>query len=386
MTSLESTYGDARDFSVRSDVTFLNNGAFGATPRAVQELHFEWQRELERQPIDFLARRAEGLVLQSKEALAEALGCGADHLAFVSNVTFGTNQVVQCLDLGPGDEVVYNQHEYGAVIRMLEVLSQRRGFSLRVAQLPLGPLSSQAVVTAYTSQSGPATKLWVVSHVTSASALWLPVEELLQAARQYSHLRVLVDGAHAPGQIPLHLGQLRPDFYVGTLHKWFFCPKGTSFLYVDPKHWEQIQPMIIGWNHRPVVAPKELAWIYNVQMLGTRDITNYLVVPAGLEYAKRHPRQDCQQALQELIEAAAPDFGAPYAGQPNRLQMVCLALPPDWDEAHLHQWLWSEHKIDAPCHRVGQQAFVRPSFQLYNDRAQLHELLTRLREYPGPRP
>jgi isopenicillin-N epimerase len=368
-------------FYIDPTVIFLNNGSFGATPRCVLEASWEWQRELEKQPVNLLVRRAEQLLVDSKQPLATLLGCLATELAWIQNVTFGVNQVAHSLDLGPGDKVLLNNHEYGAVSRTFRYLSLQKGFELCEAALPQDLSNPQQVIDTLVAATDSSTKVWVVSHVTSASALLFPIQEIMQAARRFPGLKVLVDGAHAAGQVPIDLDQLKPDFYVGTLHKWLFCPKGTSFLYVAPQHQASIKPLVIGWNYEPHYATKESQWIYTVQMLGTRDISNFLAVPAALEFSARNPRNLCVNAISSFRKRLGTNF--PEAGYSCPLQMVSLKLPSSCNEQELHQWLWSRHKIEVPVHRIGPQAYLRPSFQIYNRQEELESLSQALCTYFG---
>lgn len=368
-------------FYVDPTVVFLNNGSFGATPRCVLEACWEWQREMEKQPVNMLVRRAEQLLLDSKAPLAQLIGCQVSDLAWVQNVTLGVNQIAQSLELGPSDTVLMNNHEYGAVARTFRYLSREKGFQLREAVLPSELISPDQVVESLVAHTDASTKVWVVSHITSASSLLFPVEEIMQAAKRFPGLKVLVDGAHAPGQVALKLDQLKPDYYVGTLHKWLFCPKGTSFVYVAPEHQASIKPVIIGWNYEPHYATKESQWIYTVQMLGTRDISNFLAVPTALEFAERNSRSLCVTAISSFRKRVAAHF--PEAGYSCPLQMVSLKLPSTCDEVELHEWLWNRHRIEVPVHRIGEQAYLRPSFQIYNRQAELESLSQALCTYFG---
>jgi isopenicillin-N epimerase len=212
-------------------VVFLNHGSFGACPRPVFEAHRRWQLELERQPVEFLARRHEGLIEEAKTRLAGEVGARPDDVVFAPNATSGMNVVARSLPLGPGDEVLITNHEYGAVDLLWRHVCARTGAMLVRCSLAPGA----AIVDELWGAVTPRTRVVSVSHITSATGLRFPAEEVCSRARADGILSV-VDGAHAPGQIDLDLEALGADFYAGSCHKWLCAPKGSGFLHVRPEH------------------------------------------------------------------------------------------------------------------------------------------------------
>ena len=198
-------------FLLDPEVVYLNHGAFGACPRPVFDVYQEWQRELERQPVDLVERRLDRELAAVRAALGEYIAAPADDLALVLNATVGMNAVLRSLRLAPGDEILTTEHEYGAIELLLEFVSERTG-----AKVVRSPGVDADEIWA---GAGARTKILVVSHVTSPTAVLLPVEELCERAREVDVLSV-VDGAHGPGQVPLALERLGPDFYAGNCHKW----------------------------------------------------------------------------------------------------------------------------------------------------------------------
>jgi isopenicillin-N epimerase len=204
-------------FLLRKGVTFLNHGSFGACPTPVFETYRRWQRELEEQPVEFLGRRIDDLLRAAREPLARELGAQPDDLVVVPNATHGVNIVARSLDLDVGDEVVVTELEYGAVQRTWRYICGQRGATYRPARVSLPVTSHEAVADEIWSAVTPRTRVVVISHITSATALILPVAEICRRARAAGIL-TLVDGAHAPGQIPLSLAELGADFYAGNCH------------------------------------------------------------------------------------------------------------------------------------------------------------------------
>jgi len=216
-------------FLLRPDVVFLNHGSFGACPQPVFETYQRWQRELERQPVEFLGRRFASLMRTAREALASYVHTAPEDLVYVPNATTGLNVVARSLPLQPGDEVLATDHEYGALNRTWRFVCAKRNATYVNYPLPLPIRSAEQVVETIWAGVTPRTRVLFISQYTSPTALILPVAELVRRARQAGILTV-VDGAHMPGQIPLDLTALGADFYAGNLHKWLCAPKGAGFL------------------------------------------------------------------------------------------------------------------------------------------------------------
>ena len=237
------------EFLLDPDVVFLNHGSFGATPEPVFTEYSRWQRELERQPVEFLGRRAEDLLDEARATMAVYLGCSRDDLVFVPNATTGINVVARSLPLEPGDEVVGTGLEYGACERSWEWFCQLRGARYVKAHVPLPLTTPDEVVEAIFAAVTPRTRAIFLSHVTSATALRLPVEVVARRARHAGILTV-VDGAHAVGQWPVDLSALGADLYASNFHKWLCAPKGAAFLYARPEvqHW--LEPLVVSWGYQ----------------------------------------------------------------------------------------------------------------------------------------
>ncbi|MBN1661062.1 MAG: aminotransferase class V-fold PLP-dependent enzyme, partial [Anaerolineae bacterium] len=237
-------------FLLQPDVVFLNHGSFGACPRSVFEVYQRWQLELERQPVEFLGRRAPELMRAARQALGSYLGAEADDLVYVPNATTGLNAVARALPLLPGDEVLATDHEYGALDRTWRFVCARRGARYVNQPVPLPVESAEQVVEAIWGGVTERTRVLFLSHITSPTALILPVEALVRRARSAGILTV-IDGAHVPGQTPLDLEALGADFYSGNCHKWLCSPKGAGFLYARREVQNLLEPLVVSWGWQP---------------------------------------------------------------------------------------------------------------------------------------
>jgi isopenicillin-N epimerase len=222
-----------RAFLLDPEIAFLNHGSFGACPRPVFERYQAWQRELESEPVDFFDRRLPGLLDSARNALADYVGGSPHDLAFVQNATTGVNLAARSLDLRPGDEVLSTDLEYGACDLAWEWVCRRAGARYIRAPIPLPLCDPSELVEALFTAATDRTRVLYVSHVTSGTGLVLPVERIVARAQELG-LVTVVDGAHAPAQVPVDLAALGADYFSGNAHKWLGAPKGAGFLH-DPR-------------------------------------------------------------------------------------------------------------------------------------------------------
>jgi isopenicillin-N epimerase len=204
-------------FLLDPEIVFLNHGSFGATPKPVFEEYQRWQRELENQPVEFLGRRHDPLMAESRAALAGYVGTRADSLVYTQNATIALNIVAHSLKLGSGDEVLSTNHEYGALDRTWRFLAREHGFAYINQPISVPILSKERIVEEFWCGVTPRTRVIFLSHLSSPTAIIFPVEEIIQRAHQAGMI-TLIDGAHTPGQIQLDLDALGADFYGGNLH------------------------------------------------------------------------------------------------------------------------------------------------------------------------
>jgi len=352
-------------FLLDPEIAYLNHGSFGACPVPVFDEYQRLQRELERGPTDFLARRLTewfwdtggrpGLLADAQARLATFVGARAADLVLAPNATSGLNAVIRSLGLGPNDEVLTTAHEYGGLVRTWEFVR---------ANLVLCEPDDLV------RRIGPRTRAVFVSHITSPTALVLPVEEICAGAREAGVLSI-VDGAHVPGHISLELGKLGADVYAGSCHKWLCAPKGTGFLWARPEHQSWIEPVVISWGyHGEADFAERHGW------LGTRDPAAYLAVPKAIEVHAtfdfercRALADDAEQRLAELGLPRIPGVPAPF--------MRAVELPPG-DAAELWRRLYDEFRVEVPVNEWRGRRLLRVSIGPYNDEHDVERLVTAL--------
>ena len=340
-------------FLLDPGVVYLNHGSFGACPRPVFEAYQHWQRELERQPVEFLAleRGFPARLDEARRALAAYVGAAPENLTFVPNATTGLNAVARSLRLGPGDEVLLGDAEYGGMERLWEFVRRRTGAS--VTRRPFVEL-----------EPGPRTRVVFCSHIEWSTGRVNDLASLAALTHETGALLV-VDGAHAPGQIDLDLDSLGADVYSGNCHKWMCAPKGSGFLYARPEVHESIEPAVVSWDWLD-----DASFADRHRWQGTRDPSAYLAVPAAIAFQAEHDwpavRARCRQLLSSLELPFAPltdDF----------VQMRGFRVDHP-DPRVLARRLYDEHRIEVPVFETPAGWVMRGSVQAYNDESDLAAL------------
>ena len=372
-------------FLLAPDLVFLNHGSFGACSREVLEVQQRWQMEMERNPVEFLGRRSAGLLLQARTALAQALGASADELVFVPNSTTGVSVVARSFPLQPGDEVLTTDLEYGACDAAWQHVCAQAGAVYRRIKIPL-PFDRESVTKHLLSAASRKTRLITFCHITSSTALIFPAAEICAAARERG-IATFVDGAHAPGQIPVDLDAINADFYVGNCHKWLCAPKGSAFLHARSEHHAMLEANVFSWGYAEGTDEQTgfddflgtTLFERRMQWQGTRDISAWLAVPAALDFQKRHDWPAVQVRCHALAKIALDKLTERFATQPiaedeDWAQMVAIPIAAQ-DPELLRKRLYEESRIEVPITAHGKQIFVRVSVQGYNTLDDIEHLL-----------
>lgn len=369
-------------FLVRRDITFLNHGSYGACPRPVFDTYQAWQRELESQPVEFLGRRIRGLLAEARAALGEYLGTAADNVVYAPNVTWAINAVAHSLALQPGDEVLATDLEYGAVDRTWRYYCGKGGARYINQPITLPVTTAERFVDELWAGVTERTRVIAISHITSGTALILPVAEVCRRARAAGILTV-IDGAHAPGQIDLNLDDLGADFYGGNCHKWLCAPKGSGFLFARPEHQDSLDPLIISWGYA-ADSPGPSRFLDHLERTGTQDPAAYLSVPAAIAFQRAHDwprvRAACHLLARNARERIAALTGLPQIAPDSAewwMQFCTCPLPPA-DAARLKERLWDDYQVEIPVSARNGQTFVRVSIQAYNRPEDVDRLLEAL--------
>jgi isopenicillin-N epimerase len=388
----------AHHWSLDPRVDFLNHGSYGATPRVVLEAQHIWRLQLEQEPLRFMVEQLEPALDAARAAVGRFVGAAPDDLALIPNATTGVNTVLRSLRFEPGDELLTTDHEYNAVRNALDFVAARWGARVVVAPVPFPVDSPEAVVGAVLDAVTPRTRLAVLDHVTSATALVLPVAELVAALAERG-IDTLIDGAHAPGMVDLDVSGLDAAYYTGNLHKWVCAPKGAAFLWVRPDHQARIRPLVISHGAN---SPRRDRSRFRLEFdwQGTSDPSAWLAVPAALEFGaslveggwpalRARNRALVLEARNLVATAIGAELPAPEAMIGSMASLSLGWAPAPGSDADVDLYGDAVH---GPLLTAGFQTMIAPwpqrpqghrwqrllrlSAAAYNDRAQYERLAT----------
>ena len=368
-------------------VTYLNHGTVGVTPNRILAAQQAIRDEIERRPSDYLLRELTSIVVgrprpdkprmrQAADVVAEFLGARGDDLVFVDNATTGANAVLRSFPLEPGEEILVTDLGYGGVTQAAAFAARERRGVLRTAVTPYPVRSSAELVDAVVSAIGPKTRLAVIDHITSQSALILPVAEI---ARQ-CHARgvaVLADGAHAPGAISFDIPSLGVDWYVANLHKWMWTPRSSGILWAPPERQKDLHPAVISWG-------LDQGFTAEFDLPGTRDPSAHLAAPAAIAMMRELGVADVQRYNHALVWAGARRLAERWNVQletPESLvgTMATVVIPESVgrtvDESlDVRDRLLFEHGIEVQLHSFRDRLHARISAQIYNTMEDIDQL------------
>ena len=381
----------AAQFLLDPDVTFLNHGSFGACPRVVFERYQAWQLKLERQPVAFLdhSRGLSGWMRDARTAMAGELGADRDSIVGLTNATEALNIVAQSLLLAAGDEILTTDHEYAALNKTWAFVARRSGARVVPVTIPLPLTDAGQFTNALIAAITPRTRVIFLSHITSATSLRFPIEAIVAHARQ-AGIATVIDGAHAPGHIPLNLAALDADYYAGNCHKWLMAPKGSAFLYVRPELQAGINPLVIshGWTEDAGLPGTKgvfgnTPFIDGLEMQGTRDPSAWLTVPDAIAFRTQNGwdsiARRCSDLAQETAARVVALTGLPPLCSAEFCAPQMVSMPvPRCDPMVLKLALLNDYGIEIPCFDWNDHTIVRLSVQGYNTERQMDLLVKAL--------
>ncbi|MEO8481851.1 MAG: aminotransferase class V-fold PLP-dependent enzyme [Acidobacteriota bacterium] len=368
-------------------ITYLNHGTVGAPPRRVLEAQQQLRDEIERQPSRFLLRdlsairvgqptSAPGLLRQAADKVGAFLGVAGRDLVFVDNVTAAVTAVVGNLEFRPGDAITISKLAYGGVARAVGHAARRAGVEVHTIDVPFPVADDAQLVEAFDRAVSPRTRLVIIDHITAESAMIMPVAQIAERAKARGAM-VLVDGAHAPGAIPVDISALGVDFYAATLHKWAWTPRSCGILWAAAQHQPGLHPPVVSWG-LDTGFTNEFDWV------GTRDPTPFLTAPRALDYmsecgvarVQSYNHDLAWQAGQLLTRRWGTSIATPKALIGT---MVTVPLPERFgrasaDAARLRDALLFEDHIEVQLHAWHGQLWTRVSAQIYNDLSDVERL------------
>lgn len=382
-----------RHWLLAPDITFLNHGSFGACPKKILELQIEFRRQMEAEPIQFLWRRYEEHLEPSRQELARFIRARSRDVVFVTNATAAVNAVARSIHFRPGDEILTTNQDYNACRNALIEVAKRTGARVRLAKIPFPVKNPEQVIQAILRAVTSRTRLAMIDHITSSTALILPVAPIIRELEARG-IDVLIDGAHAPGMVDLNLGRLRPAYYTGNLHKWVCAPKGAAFFWVREDKQAAVQPAVVSHgNNTP--RPGYSGFQDRFDWAGTFDPTAWFCVGEAIRFINRlcpggwrEIRERNQQLAIDARRLLCDRLGVePPCPEEMLGAMATLPLPESFqgrpkrgkiDTEQLR--LYDEFRIEVPFLRIGKppRRYFRVCAQLYNSIADYERLATSL--------
>ena len=356
-----------KQFRLEDGVDFLNHGSFGAAPTKVLDAASRWRDQMEANPDHFLRDVLPGALRSAASDLGRFISARGEDLAFVENATSAINAVLRSLDFESGDEILINSQSYGAVRQAVRHICERTGAKAIEPHIAIPVTSSSTLVPAVSAR----TRLVIVDHVSSPTGLVWPVEKIVAAARERGAL-VLVDGAHAPGQLDLSVPALGADWYTGNCHKWLYAPRGCAFLWARPERQSQVHPLAISHGYNQGFT-EEFDWP------GTRDFSPWLAAPTGVrfihELGPAAARRYCHDLAVDSAEKISRAWRQPLAG-PAATQgsMMAIRLPDSRQRSgatreiarKVQSELMDCHRIAVAIMPIDGSLWARISAQVYN--------------------
>lgn len=368
------------------EVTFLNHGSFGACPLPILEAQTRFRQQLERQPLHFF-REYEALLDQARLELADFIGADSEDIAFVPNATTGVNAVLRSLSFAEQDQILTTNHEYNACRNVLDYIEARSKAKIIVAEIPFPVESSEQIIEAIMDKVSPRTKLVLMDHITSQTGLIFPIQDIIKKLNNLG-IETLVDGAHAPGMIPLNLQEIQATYYTGNCHKWLSAPKGAAFLYVRRDKQTDIRPVTISHGANSTRSDRS-RFLLEFDWTGTPDPSPYLCIPEAIKFMgsllsggweelrskNHHLALEARKLLSEKLQVPLPCPDSMIGA------MAVLPLGEKWQNfSDLNQHLWEYYRIEVPVMPWfdSQKPLIRISAQIYNTLSQYDYLATAL--------
>jgi isopenicillin-N epimerase len=375
--------GDVRDlWNLDRSFTFLNHGSYGATPKSIVEERYRLLLHIESEPVRYYSREIDSLLAKARQRLASFLGADPEGLVFVPNATTGVNTVLRSLHFRPGDDILVTDHVYNACNNAAQFVAKKAGANVVTVHIPFPIRSPETVMELVLAGITPRTRLVLIDHVTSPTALVFPIGDIIKELRPKG-VEVMVDGAHAPGMLPLNLKDLGAAYYTGNCHKWLCAPKGSAFLYLREDVRSGIRPLTISHGANSARTDKSFLHL-EFDWTGTDDYTPYALIPSCIDFLESlYPggitelmARNYEMALWAMdylcgrLDGPAP-CPADMLGSMASVPVLPLGEPPPGRGVApdpIHERLFQEFRIEVPIVRwpSSGRRLVRVSAQAYN--------------------
>ena len=373
----------SNQFLLTPSITFLNAGSFGACVKPVFEKYQQFQLELEQEPVQFITVKGLQYLKDSREALSKYIHSNADDIVYVTNPSYAINIIAKNLKLNEGDEILTTDIEYGACDRTWNYYCEKAGakYVRQKIQFPL--TTKEEFVEQFFKGLTTKTKAIFISHITSATALRLPVEEICAIAKQKG-LITIVDGAHAPGQVSIDLQKLNVDFFTGACHKWMLTPKGSAFLFTKIEWQHMLDPLVVSWGYK-AFSPSSSQFLDYHQTQGTRDFSAFLTIPTAIDFLQKNNWENVATECRAMVQNNANEMCNLLKAKSIcpiddsfLVQMYSTSIKTSQPEK-LKALLYDKYKIEIPVMRQDDKVYLRYSIQAFNTQEDVDNLFSALK-------
>ena len=365
-------------FHLDRNVTYLNHGSFGACPKELLNTQFNFQKELEKEPVKHLAFDIVKNLEKSRIALSHYVNCDKDDVVYFPNPSTALNTVLRSLKLRKEDEVLSTNHEYGAMDKAWNYLSKKIGFKYINQKISVPLTTKDFFIKEFFKGITKKTRVIFLSHITSTTGLIFPIKEICKIARE-KKIITIIDGAHVPGHIKLDLKKLNADFYSGACHKWMCSPKGVAFLYSNKNLQHLIEPLVISWGYDSENASSSQFLDY-LQWQGTNDISAYLTIPETINFLKKNNWNEKAKKCRELNLWAVNKMQQelhlkPLANSHFIGQMSSYLFDFKGDLLSNQLEFYKKYKIQIPFFSWNDNTLFRISVQAYNNKEEIENFI-----------
>ena len=374
------------DFLLNNKIYYFNNGSYGACPWIIFNHYQNIQKTIEYQPVDFFQHQLILELDKSRTSLSSFVNCNKNDIILIKNATYAINCIIRSLDLDENDEIITTNHEYGACLNSLQFWQEQRKFKIKMLHYDLPLPADKDILLDIEKSITSETKVIFFSHITSLTSQIFPAKKICQLAEKHNILSI-VDGAHSIGHIPLDLQDIGADYYFSNLHKWFFAPKGTAFLYTKPTEQKKIKPLITSWGwgqHQEMRSGNQ--YIDSNQFYGTDDLSSFICVPKCIKFFQENNIDEvstrCNKLVKYFLSSVKEITGFPslYNVHSNYLKMGVVELPNTYNIDDLKKILYDKFSIEVPVVQWNEKQLIRISVWVYNTKSQIDYFLEVLKK------
>ncbi|MFN7294996.1 MAG: aminotransferase class V-fold PLP-dependent enzyme [Bacteroidota bacterium] len=281
-------------YQLKTDYINLENGYYNLMPEPILNEYLKQLKMMNQEASYYKRTKMADDKIMVREQVAALVGCDKEELIITRNTTEAIDTVICGIDWKAGDEVIFAEQDYGAMIDMFKQQAKRYGIINKVVSVPNHPKNDEELIDLYQQQITAKTRLIMISHMINITGQILPVRKICDMAHSKG-VKVLVDGAHAIAHFQFKISDLNCDYYASSLHKWLSVPLGAGMLYVQKNNIEELWPLY-GESGYPQNDIRKL------NHTGTHPMHTELTIPFAIEFYNKIGRARKEERLRFLTQ------------------------------------------------------------------------------------